>query len=166
MARTLKILFLGSMAVGKTSLIRRITKGGFESDYKSTLGVQLHEVEIHAAGGAQKVILWDTDGEAETAIVTSPYARGADAAMLVCDASRPETGQTLLALADAMMDALPGRPFLGVINKVDLKQPDPGMTAEIEQECDLTAQTSAKTGEGCDDAIMALVELVLQRMDN
>lgn len=165
-SRPFKILFLGAMAVGKSSLIRRMTLGTFSTDYKSTLGVQLHEIEVTGSFGPQKAVLWDTDGEAEEAIVDSPYARGADAALIVCDAARPETARTLLDIADAFEERLPGRPFMGVVNKIDLVPPDHDLIARIEAACDVVALTSALTGQGCEDALKALVALTVDRMDD
>lgn len=164
--RPLKILFLGAMAVGKSSLIRRVTKGEFDGDYKSTLGVQLSEIELELEGGRQKAILWDTDGEVEAAIFQSPYVKGMDAALIVCDASRPETGQVLIDIADAMQDEMPGRPFLGVINKTDIAAPSDQLRDAIEAACDYSAMTSALTGAGCDAALRDLVQLTIDRMDD
>lgn len=163
MAAALKILFLGAMAVGKTSLIRRMVSDAFDADYKSTLGVQLHELEVDTPDGQQKVVLWDTDGEGGLAILDSPFAIGADAAILVSDASRPETLETLLDLADAMEDTLPGRPYLGVCNKADLIRPSDAVMDKLTDYCDLAAATSALTGDGVEEALLRLVLQVRAR---
>ncbi|MEN0087444.1 MAG: Rab family GTPase [Pseudomonadota bacterium] len=158
-----KILFLGAMAVGKSSLIRRLISGEFDADYKSTLGVKLHELNLNTGQGPQKVMLWDTDGEAGSAILNSPYAIGADAAILVSDVSRPETLNVLFDLADAMEEALPGRPYLGVCNKTDLASVPDSTMAQLSEYCDLTAATSAVTGHGVEDALYRMVSLVAAR---
>ncbi len=162
-ARPLKILFLGAMAVGKTSLIVRMTTNTFESNYKSTLGVQLHQHDCLLDGMPLRTVLWDTDGDAATSIFSSPYIRGTDAAMLVCDTQRLETVKNLIELADAMQEILPGRPFLGVMNKTDLVVPSVDIITRIEDACDYTARTSALTGEGISEAFALLVRLCLSR---
>lgn len=161
--KPLKILFLGAMAVGKSSIIKRLTVGEFDGDYKSTLGVQLHEVSWPVDGKLRPAVLWDTDGDAEAGIVSSPYARGADGALLVCDVERPNTADTLIELAEAMQDYLPGRPYIGVINKTDLMEPSQTLLDRLEDECDFIAKTSALDGRGVQDALTSLIRLIEAR---
>ena len=162
--RPLKILFLGAMAVGKSSLIQRLTTDTFSSNYKSTLGVALHEMNIQTALGSCSLVLWDTDGEAEDSIFASPYVRGADAAMIVCDLNRPETLDILEGLADGMEDRLPGRPVLGVINKTDLGRPTEQFVSTVTKACGRCVLTSALSGDGVANAMTEIVELCLRRL--
>ena len=161
--RALKILFLGAMAVGKSSLIRRYVSGSFSADYKSTLGVQLHEVVIPVPNGARRAVLWDTDGDAGASIVSSPFARGADAALIVCDVQRLSTVDIALELAEAMQDILPGRPYVAAINKVDLGRPSEALRARLADECDTIVETSAADGTGIGEALATLVQHVAAR---
>ena len=164
--RPLKILFLGAMAVGKSSLIQRLTTQSFSADYKSTLGVAIHELTIETSQGPQMIVLWDTDGDAEAAILASPYVRGTDAAMIVCDVTRPETADTLIDIAEGMEDRLPGRPMLGIVNKIDLQEPSTGQLTAVQRNCGRAAITSALSGEGVKEALAELVELCLRRMED
>lgn len=161
--RPLKILFLGALAVGKTSLIRRLVTGGFGSDYKSTLGVQIHQLRTQTEDRIYDLMLWDTDGDVDEAIFRSPYIRGADGAVIACDIKRPATGDTLLRLAYAMETSLPGRPSVGVVNKIDLGSPDATFLNDISAVCDFTALTSALSGAGVENALHGLVHLISAR---
>ena len=111
-------------------------------------------------------MLWDTDGDAEAAILASPYMRGADAAMIVCDVTRPETAETLIDIAEGMEDRLPGRPILGVINKIDLEEPSVEQLTTVHRNCGRAATTSALSGDGVTEALTKVVELCLRRMEN
>ena len=164
--RPLKILFLGAMAVGKSSLIQRLTTQSFSADYKSTLGVALHHMTIQTDRGPQPLVLWDTDGDAEAAILASPYMRGADAAMIVCDVTRPETAETLCDIAEGMEDRLPGRPILGVVNKIDLQAPSAEQLTRVQRNCGRAATTSALSGDGVAEALAEVVGLCLRRMED
>ena len=66
MIRSAKIMLLGEIAVGKTSIAKRLVFDRFDSDYKTTIGVNVlsHEVTVYA-GGANKMrlVIWDTDGD-------------------------------------------------------------------------------------------------------
>ncbi|MEO0635520.1 MAG: ADP-ribosylation factor-like protein [Pseudomonadota bacterium] len=159
----LKIMFIGAMGVGKTSLVKRLVTGEFSSDYKSTLGVQLSQLTIGASNGPRDLVLWDTDGDTGEAILQSRYVIGTDATVIVCDVQRPKTLDTLLGLASAMEDALPGRPCLGVCNKVDLADMPKETATLLNYTCDITAATSALSGEGIEDAISRLVSLADER---
>jgi GTPase SAR1 family protein len=164
--RVQKVLFLGAMAVGKTSVIRRQVEGTFDADYRSTLGVQLHEVRLSNIDGPPDAVFWDTDGDAETAILSSPYARGASAAVLVCDASRPETISVLVKLAEAFADFFPGRPAIAFINKVDLVTPDDAVRRGLQSLVDDVVPTSALDGRGVGAGFALLSQMLKNRTND
>ncbi len=87
--RAFKFLLLGSLAVGKSSIARRLAFDTFDSDYKSTIGVQLHKLTVDVAGVHVSVEMWDTDGDLAADTLSSVYARGASGALIVCDTQRP-----------------------------------------------------------------------------
>jgi Ras-related protein Rab-23 len=60
----MKILVVGNGCVGKSSMIRRLCKGQFNSNYKKTIGVDYSETEIDVPGLPHKLrlMLWDTAG--------------------------------------------------------------------------------------------------------
>lgn len=53
-----KIMLLGPIGVGKTSLLRRLAFDRFESDYKTTIGVDIisHDVTLPKGDAARLVI--------------------------------------------------------------------------------------------------------------
>lgn len=161
--RVKKILLAGSAAVGKTSLSRRLKFGSFETDYKSTIGVQLHELKVELDDGVMPVVLWDTDGNFGEAIFDAVYAKGSAAAILVCDVTRPETVSNMINIARKFSEVFPGRPSICVINKIDLLEPSALMLEEIAQHTDQIALCSAKIGTGVHEAIKELAKQVVQR---
>lgn len=154
-------MLLGAMAVGKTSLARRYATGHFDEDYKSTIGVQLYSLSPVVDGVQHTVNLWDTDGEAGTDIISSPYITGADGAMIVVDASRERTARIGLELAEALEDGLPGRGFMMAINKIDERMPDNAMLSELGASGAPVALTSAKSTVGLEEAMAALVRTIV-----
>ena len=84
MIRSAKILLLGDIAVGKTSIAKRLVFDRFDSDYKTTIGVNVlsHEVTVYD-GGANKMrlVIWDTDGDFSQAIFNTTYVVGAAGAI-------------------------------------------------------------------------------------
>ena len=124
MTASAKIMLLGDIGVGKTSLARRFVFDRFESDYKTTIGVDILTHDIDCDGRALRMILWDTDGDFGQHIFETAYARGASGAIIVADASRPSTTLKMTHLARGFESHFPGRPWRCVINKVDLAPGD------------------------------------------
>lgn len=152
-----KVMLLGDMGVGKTSVMYRLVFDRFEGDYRTTLGVEIltHDVSLHIDNGeGVRLIFWDTDGDFGTQIFDTVYALGAMAAIIVSDATRPQTITRMVELAAAFEARFPGRPFKALINKADLLDPDQEVSglAGLQHVC----LVSAKTGSGIDLAIADL----------
>ena len=97
-----KVMLLGEIGVGKTSLAQRLLFDRFDADYKSTIGVDLYKYDIDIPGEAAPValVLWDTDGNWGESLFRHVYVKGATAAVIVGDVSRRSTLETMLQLAD------------------------------------------------------------------
>lgn len=144
-----KKLLLGVQAVGKTSIAHRMKFNTFEHDYRSTLGVQLHEVNMHIDGDPKAIVLWDTDGNFGDKVFESVYVKGTSAAIAVADSMRPHTIDHMLHLIRCFEQTLPDRPCFGLLNKSDLQRP--------------SKWVSACTGQGLHQAIQSLLEVSNQR---
>mmetsp|Transcript_13263 Transcript_13263/g.23494 ORF Transcript_13263/g.23494 Transcript_13263/m.23494 type:complete len:328 (-) Transcript_13263:572-1555(-) len=82
--REIKVIVVGNGGVGKTSMIRRFSKGIFTNEYKKTIGVDFLE-KAHFVDSLQEEVrfmLWDTAGQEEFNALTRTYYRGAGAAVL------------------------------------------------------------------------------------
>jgi small GTP-binding protein len=117
-----KILMLGEIGVGKTSISRRLAFDTFGDVYKATIGVDIFRYELDPPpdGVPFQFLVWDTDGSYGEAIFRQVYARQSDAAMIISDVSRPATIDTMIEIGRNFAATLPGRYFAHVINKVDL----------------------------------------------
>lgn len=126
-----KIMLLGEIGVGKSSIVRRLVFDRFDGTYSPTIGVEVYRYEVPAAGdlSAQTLIVWDTDGNFGDAIFQHVYMRQASAALIIADLSRPQTLENMRLLADSFAERLPGRYCGLVLNKVDLIKPEPGPDA-------------------------------------
>jgi small GTP-binding protein len=126
--RASKILLLGEIGVGKTSLVRRFVLDELPSDYRATMGVDLYRYDAHGLGArgdtSLQLVIWDTDGSYGTSIFKHIYARGADGTLIVGDITRPTTLEHMLRLASDFEDAFPRGQLRLVINKVDLVPPE------------------------------------------
>jgi len=122
-----KVMLLGDIGVGKTSLVRRLVFEKFEHDYKATIGVDVYTNTLEIDGDedagdtvAVKQLIWDIDGDFGESIFTQIYIKGATAALIIGDCSRRATLASVITLAEAFQDQFPGRPVALVANKTDL----------------------------------------------
>ena len=58
-----KVVFCGDAAVGKSTLIMRLSKGTFVSNAISTLGVDFYNKQIDVDSKRVAIQLWDTAGQ-------------------------------------------------------------------------------------------------------
>jgi small GTP-binding protein len=124
MASAHKVMLLGEIGVGKSSLARRLVFGRFHNEYKPTIGVEVYRYDVAAVDGADatSLILWDTDGNFGDAIFRHVYLKEAAAALIVADQSRPETVDSMVRLARGFHEVLPGRCVHFILNKADLAE--------------------------------------------
>ncbi len=164
-----KIMLLGDIGVGKTSLVRRLVLGVFEADYHATIGVDLYKYDVDGAGpkADQKaeLVIWDTDGNFGEGIFNQVYVRGASAALIVADVWRPSTQSAMLTLARGFTRLLPGREVILILNKSDLLAPgsEPDLIDELHNPPYPLIRTSAKTGGNVKEAFIQAASSILRR---
>ena len=154
-----KICILGAFAVGKTSLVQRFVKSIFSDKYLTTLGVKIDKKSLVIDGKGVELILWDLAGEDEFVQLRLSYLRGSSGFLLVVDGTRPDSLDTALAMREKAENEVGKVPVLLLINKVDLADQwriDTGAVARLEEQGLRVFETSAKTGQGVEDAFHAL----------
>lgn len=166
MIRSAKIMLLGDIAVGKTSLAKRLVFNRFDADYKTTIGVNVLSHEVKLGEGPDdtiRLVLWDTDGDFSHAIFSTTYIIGAAGAIIVADASRPATIEKMAGLVAAFEDRLPGRPVSAVLNKSDLVASLAGVDLKPELKFRDLVRTSALTGEGVGQMFLNMAKSIRRR---
>ncbi|KAL0235994.1 hypothetical protein GEMRC1_002576 [Eukaryota sp. GEM-RC1] len=86
-----KVCIIGDAAVGKTTLVNRLTKGEFSPFYHATVSVDYSTQQYVIEGCNVTLHLWDTAGQERSLGITSNYFRGANAALLCFDVSSPRS---------------------------------------------------------------------------
>ncbi|XP_061658655.1 uncharacterized protein LOC133491490 isoform X3 [Syngnathoides biaculeatus] len=72
-----KVIVVGDVSVGKTSLVSRFCRGAFDKNYKATIGVDFDMERFHVLGVPFSLQLWDTAGQERFKCIASTYYRGA-----------------------------------------------------------------------------------------
>jgi len=94
-----KVIVIGDVNVGKTSLIKQFCENKFDLHTRSTVGVDFKICDTIVRKDNQdykvKLQVWDTAGEEKYKSLTSTFYRNADAAVIVFDISREVTFQSV-----------------------------------------------------------------------
>jgi Ras-related protein Rab-11A len=83
---------IGDSGVGKSNLLMRYTKGDFNIESKTTIGVEFATKKVQTLDGKKvKAQIWDTAGQERYRAITSAYYRGAVGALLVYDTTNAQS---------------------------------------------------------------------------
>uniref|UniRef100_A0A8C0G456 Ras-related protein Rab-36 n=1 Tax=Chelonoidis abingdonii TaxID=106734 RepID=A0A8C0G456_CHEAB len=117
-----KVVVVGDLYVGKTSLINRFCKDIFDRDYKATIGVDFEIERFEIAGVPYNLQIWDTAGQEKFKCIASAYYRGAEVIITVFDLADIQTLEhTKQWLEDALRENEPGSSFIFLVGtKKDL----------------------------------------------
>eukprot|EP01080_Neovahlkampfia_damariscottae_P004685 gene4685-8257_t len=87
----LKIIVIGDISVGKTSLIKRYCHNNFTLDYKATIGIDFAQKIMNWDDLTDlKLQIWDIAGHERFGTLTNAYYRGALGGVMVIDATNFE----------------------------------------------------------------------------
>src|SRR5271155_3762178 len=159
-----KVCMLGSFAVGKTSLVRRFVGGIFADTYLTTVGVKVDNKIVAAGENEVKLVLWDLSGDDEFQKMRWSYLRGAFGYLLVADGTRAATLAKAEALEAEMRQEFGTKPFVFLINKNDCRsewEMEPAWHEGLVARGWDIFYTSAKTGEGVEEAFGKLTDKML-----
>jgi tRNA U34 5-carboxymethylaminomethyl modifying GTPase MnmE/TrmE len=162
-----KVMLLGEIGVGKSSLVRRLVFDKFDFDYKPTIGVDVYRYNVpdSPARPQMSLIIWDTDGNFGDAIFKHIYMKEASAALIIGDMSRGPTLDTMVKLGAGFAEAFPGRHIGYVVNKSDIvADPDAvPLPARLTSPGTSLIRTSAKTGSHVADAFADAADCIARR---
>ena len=160
-----KVTVIGDGSVGKTSLIQKFTQGIFKTDYVKTIGAQLTNYETEIDEYRIELIFWDIAGQDNFHFLRPSFYRGSKAAIIVYSLEENDLGKRSFNHITTWHKDV--KQFCGEIpvvlfaNKVDLineQNLDKSKIQNLVKEHNFLGYyiTSAKTGQGLDDAFDAL----------
>lgn len=162
-----KISIIGDGGVGKTSLIKKFTKGTFEKDYVKTIGAQFSRYEKEINGDIINLIFWDIAGERDFNFLHPLFYKESRANIIVYSLEENDLGKDSFIHIKNWQNELKkycgNIPVVLFANKVDLVNEDDLNNLEIQKlvkENNFLGYyiTSAKTGQGVIEAFNALIE--------
>jgi small GTP-binding protein len=170
-----KVLVVGDIGTGKTSIIKRFVHNIFSMHYKSTIGVDFALKVINwDANTIVRLQLWDIAGQERFGNMTRVYYKEAVGAMVVFDVTRVGTFDAVAKWKndiDCKVTLPPDdRPIPVVLlaNKCDLARDGWHKTpAQMDKYCEENSfigwfETSAKENINIDKAAKFLVQKILE----
>lgn len=161
-----KILVVGDIGTGKTSIIKKYVHNIFLPGYKSTIGVDFAMKTLTRENESIKLLLWDIAGQERFTNMTRIYYKDAHAAIIVFDISRQHTFDSIMSwLNDIKIKLGDTIPIYIFANKYDIA-PEYD-TTDLEEFCkknNISAfyKTSARNGDNIIEAIDSLANLLLK----
>lgn len=156
--RSKKIVLLGHVNVGKTSLIRRFVHDFFSENYVSTIGVTIEKKDLLLENKQIKMIIWDIEGQAMVENVPESYLLGVQGILYVFDLSRYETRENLNQQIEYLRSEFPFVPIKIIGNKVDLINDTELKSAIKDLEPTKFETSSALTGENVEKCFVSLAK--------
>ncbi|XP_022173772.1 ras-related protein Rab-38-like isoform X1 [Myzus persicae] len=169
-----KILVIGELGTGKTSIIKRYVHKFFSQHYRATIGVDFALKSLEwDSNTVIRLQLWDIAGQERFGNMTRVYYKDALGAFVVFDVTRPATFEAVAKWKqdlDAKVSLEDGSPIPCVLlaNKCDeTKEGMVNSIAKMDEFCKenmFTAwyETSAKENVHIDDAAKTLVTQILK----
>uniref|UniRef100_A0A8C6WF52 Ras-related protein Rab n=1 Tax=Neogobius melanostomus TaxID=47308 RepID=A0A8C6WF52_9GOBI len=171
--RHFKVLVIGDLGVGKTSIIKRYVHQVFSQRYRATIGV---DFGLKVLNWDHKTVvrlqLWDIAGQERYGHMTRVYYREAVGALVVFDMTRLSTFQAVLKWKgdlDSKVALSNGRPVPAVLlaNKCDQRRhglcPKVPKLETFSQQYGFVGwfETSAKDNTNIDGAMTCLVDHIM-----
>uniref|UniRef100_A0A803VI33 Ras-related protein Rab-36 n=1 Tax=Ficedula albicollis TaxID=59894 RepID=A0A803VI33_FICAL len=174
-----KVVVVGDLYVGKTSLINRFCKDNFDRDYKATIGVDFEIERFEIIGMPYNLQIWDTAGQEKFKCIASAYYRGAQVIITVFDLADIQTlDHTKQWLEDALRENEPDSSFIFLVGtKKDLVSDAVCERTELDAirfAKEMQAEywsVSAKTGENVKEfffrvAALAFEQSMIKELEN
>jgi len=157
--------------VGKTSLVKQFVHNRFDDKYLTTIGVKISQKTLppvqHPTSSRvvqYTFLIWDIAGMEKFDTIVMNYYRGASGALAVADLTRQETIPQLQNICDKFRLVSPDARILILGNKQDIFQQNHETITLLKKiVSNFSAEyllTSAKTGEGVEEAFLELARKI------
>eukprot|EP00826_Nyctotherus_ovalis_P021056 TRINITY_DN16727_c0_g3_i1.p1 TRINITY_DN16727_c0_g3~~TRINITY_DN16727_c0_g3_i1.p1 ORF type:complete len:202 (-),score=61.01 TRINITY_DN16727_c0_g3_i1:138-743(-) len=164
--KSYKIVLLGDIAVGKSSILERFVFDTFTSEKTTTLAACFTEKIIILGATPVKFALWDTAGQEKYASLANFYYKSAEAAFIIFDVSNLNSFQRAKLWLNELDSNCAKRILIILVgNKIDLHERQVGYETAValaKENKLLYFEASAREGVGIDELFTAAASMLLK----
>ena len=167
-----KIVLLGDVSVGKTSIASRYCKNSFNDHHINTIGGAYQQQKVVLGNGSMvKLHIWDTSGQERFRAMTNLYYRDAQVAILTYDITNESSFASIEFWINELKYKVENDNMLLCLvgNKCDVSSNERKITTAkgknfANENNMIFFETSAKTGEGVKDLFVSIANKVYEIM--
>ena len=158
----IKLMMIGELAVGKSSLTKRFTDKIFVSNIMGTAGLDMHKKVVKINDENINVIIYDSAGHERFRKITEVQYKGADGLILVYDITDKRSFEWIIEWIDKLKsENYSSMDILLIGNKIDLQEDRKICENDLIELGNLynipIIETSALTGQSVDEAFNKLI---------
>ena len=165
---TLKILLLGDMTVGKTTLLLKYIDNYTPDLYISTLGIDYKTKNITYNDAQICLKIWDTAGQERYQVITKSFVKGTDGIIYMYDITNKQSFTNIKQWLEDTQEYSFGAKKIIVGNKIDMEEKrevSEEMKERLCKEMDVDlVEVSAKKGTDVNEAFDKLIKSILGNM--
>lgn len=146
--RAFKVIIVGPQAVGKSSILFRLSESKFNTAYLSTVGIDFKTYTTQVADKLYSLQIWDTAGQEKFRALTSSYYKGSQGCICVFDLSEIGTLERCdYYINKALEENVPKECIFLVGNKTDIPHDGSEAARDLAQKYEINYdECSAKEG--------------------
>ena len=147
-----KLVFLGDVFVGKTSLIQRFMNESFDVNYQATVGIDFLSKTMYLGDRTIRLQLWDTAGQERFRSLIPNYIRDSAVAVIVYDLTNTQSFENIQKWIDDVKNERGDEALLVLVGNKSDKADERAVSEDDAQskakQLNLPyIETSAKSGE-------------------
>jgi Ras-related protein Rab-6A len=147
-----KLVFLGDIYVGKTSIINRFMYESFDTNYQATIGIDFLSKTLYLDDRTVRLQLWDTAGQERFRSLIPNYIRDSSVAVVVFDITNKQTFQNCDKWVEDVKNERGNDAVVVLVgNKIDKSEERTVTSQEAQEKAKaldaVYVETSAKTGD-------------------
>jgi len=169
---TIKIVVIGDMFTGKTSLVHNCNNNYNLNTYETTIGVDFSKKNIKFNNKIYKLFIWDTSGQEKFNSIVYSYFRNISVALIVYDITNRESFVNIEKWLTDLQNHAKNEHLLKIIigNKIDLEKNREVSYEEGAQFCKdnniIFHETSIKTNENLNKVFESILNYFDEKINN
>ena len=174
--KDLKIIIVGNISTGKTSIINRFIKETFDEKCRATVSPQYSTKFEKINGIIFRLHFWDLPGQERNPVVTNIFCKDTDGVIFCCEVKDDKSKEDIKKWVEAIKGNIDieNIPKILVENKCDLLGEENKYNENMEDlnkivenyELSKCFRTSALNGYNIDIALRFLINEIIQTLDD